>query len=139
MIAVLDSDRTRDEACDVILEADASHELVKPGPHLETVKLSQQSGVMKSDPTASALFDVLDERGLRLSGPIVRRIIQLDEQVVLCEESVVDLLGIFDVVHGEIVFARQLVKPSLCRIHERFVDAAVFGKCDHMESSGLIM
>src|SRR5438094_10679347 len=112
MIDGSDCNRTRVVACKLILEADASHELVKPGPDLETVKLSQHSGVMKSDPTASALFDVLDERGLRLIGPIVRRIIQLDEQVVLCEESVVDLLGIFDVVHGEIVFARQLVKPS---------------------------
>jgi len=60
VILVLNGDRTRDEACDVILEADASHELVKPGPHLETVELSQESSVVKSDPTAFALFDIFD-------------------------------------------------------------------------------
>ena len=79
MIFVLDGDRSSRNRRDVILEADPSHELLKPGPDLVAIEFSQQGGVMKPDPAAFALLDVLDEGGFRVVRPIVRRVVQLNE------------------------------------------------------------
>src|ERR1700694_2326428 len=77
MILVLNRDRSCNTSSDVILEANSPHELVEPRPHLEAIEFTQQGGVMKSDPAAFALFDVLDEGGLGRVCPIVRRVVQL--------------------------------------------------------------
>src|SRR5271154_3467957 len=78
MILVLDRDRASDKCSDVILEADASHELLKPGPDLIAIEFAQQSGMMKSDPAAFALFYVFDEGGFGSVRPHVGRVIQLN-------------------------------------------------------------
>ena len=94
---------------------------------------------MKSDPAAFALFDVLDECGLGRVGPVVGRVVQLDEEIVFCEKCVVDLLSVFDVVDREIVLAGQFSQPDLCGVHKWLVDAAVLGEGKHAESDGLVL
>src|SRR5258706_14215424 len=107
MILVLNRNRSGDKRSDVILETNTSHELVEPRPYLEAIEFTQQRGVMKSDPAAFALFDVLDESVLGRVCPIVGRVVQLDEQAVFCEKCVIDFLRVLNVVHGEIVIAGQ--------------------------------
>src|SRR5260370_13562364 len=88
MILVLNRNRSSDKRSDVILEANSPHELVEPRPDLEAIEFPKESGVMKSDPAAFALFDVLDEGRLGRVCPIVRRVVQLDKETVFRHECV---------------------------------------------------
>jgi len=58
---------------------------------------------MKSDPATFALFDVLDKGGLGRVCPIVRRVVQLDKEIIFGKKLVVDFLCVLNVVHGEVV------------------------------------
>src|SRR5260370_7150616 len=64
MIVVLNRDRSSNERSDVILEANSSHELVEPRPHLEAIEFTQEGGVMKSDQPPFPLFTVLDQTSI---------------------------------------------------------------------------
>src|ERR1700730_15106395 len=139
MIRVLNRDRSSNKSSDVILEANSPHELVKPRPHLKAIEFTQQGGVMKSDPAAFALFDVLDEGGLGRVCPIVRRVVQLDKQTVFCEKCVIDFLCVLNIVHGEIVLAGQFPPPNLGAVYEWLVNAAVLREGDHPEVWGFAL
>src|SRR6267154_4153086 len=133
MILVLNRNRSGDKRSDVILETNTSHELVEPRPYLEAVEFAQQCGVMKSDPAAFALFDVLDERLFGGVCPIVRRIVQLEKQTVFREKCVIDFFRVLNVVHGEIVIAGQFSQPNLGTVYKWLVNAAVLRQGDHAE------
>src|SRR5260370_25114689 len=136
MIVVLNRDRSSNERSDVILEVNSSHELVEPRPHLEAIEFTQEGGEMKSDPAAVALFDVLDESGFGCVCPIVRRVVQLDKQIIFCEKCVVDFLCVLNVVHGEIVLAGQFPEPGFGGVYKWLVNATVLRQSDHAEVWG---
>ena len=47
-------------------------------------------------------------------------------------------MGIFDVVHGEIVLAGQFPEPNLGGIHKWLVNATVLGKGNDAETRDLV-
>jgi hypothetical protein len=73
---------------------------------------------MKSDPPATAFFDVFDECSLRRWRPTIRRVVKLDEKLIVGQEFIVDFFGVLDVVDGEVILCRQLIQPGLCGFHE---------------------
>ena len=83
--------------------------------------------MVKADPSTLAFLDVANEGGLRGWCPVVRRIVELDEELVSREKCLVDGIGVFDVVDSEVVFSRQLVQPDLRRVDKGLVNSAVLG------------
>src|SRR6202008_1290283 len=88
---------------------------------------------MKSDPASLALFDVLDESNLCGWRPGIWRVIQLDKQLVLCEEGIIDRRGVLDVVDGKAVFRGQIVEPDFRCLDEWQMDSALLGNCYYTE------
>jgi hypothetical protein len=54
-------DFARSKRGDIFLESNATHEVREPGPHLVAVEFAEQRGVVKSDPSAASLLDVIAE------------------------------------------------------------------------------
>src|ERR1700677_2231201 len=106
----------------VVGESDSAHEFGEPGPYRVTVKFSKQGGVMESNPSASAFFDVFRERGCCRRCPAVGRIVQLNEYLILREECIVDPVGVLDVVDRKIIINCQLLQSNLSGIDKRPMD-----------------
>src|SRR5208283_4416008 len=68
------------ELRDVVGKSDPAHKLGKPWPYTVSVKISEQRGVMKSDPPAPAFLDVFCECGYSCWSPSVGRILQLRQR-----------------------------------------------------------
>ena len=90
--------------------------------------------MVKADPSAATLFDVLDEGGLRGRSPVVGWIVELDEELVVREKCVVDFFRVFDVVDGEVILCRQMVEPHLGSFNEWQMNPARLGDGDDAES-----
>src|SRR5215475_6736726 len=119
---------------DVVLKADAAHEIAEPRPDRKSVEFSEQRGVMKPDPPAVAFLDVVDEGGLRYRCPAVWRVVELQEQCVFCEKLGVDFSGVGNVVDCKMLARRQLVKPGNRLINKWSVDAGVLGQREYPKS-----
>src|SRR5260370_22334776 len=89
--------------------------------------------MMKSDPPSSTFLDILDKcrRGRRR--PVIGWIVKLDKQLIAGKKCLVDLIGILNVVDGEVVLERQLVQPDLRCFDERLVNTASFCKRNDSE------
>src|ERR1700760_106179 len=121
------------EGSDVVLELDTTHEVGEPRPEAEAIEVPQQGGVMEADPTAAALFDVTLKCGHRCGGPIVGRIVELNEELVVRKEGIVDGLGVLDVVDREVIPNGLLRKPYLRGVHKGLMNTALFGERNNME------
>ena len=77
--------------------------------------------MVKADPAAGAARDVAFEGFLGHWGPAIRRIVELNKQLVLRQEGIVDGIGIGDVVDGKVIFIGQLLQPYLGRSYELIV------------------
>ena len=64
---------------DIVLEANAAHEIGEPLPQRVTVKVSQQSSMMETNPTATTFVNVVDEVLLCFLRPGIRREVQLND------------------------------------------------------------
>src|SRR5579863_289562 len=91
---VFDNDGRGGKVWNVTGESNSTHELGEPWPDTESVKLPQQRGMMKPDPSSAAFLNVSNESGSGPGRPAIGRVVQLDEDAVLREECVVDLVGI---------------------------------------------
>ena len=90
--------------------------------------------MMETNPAATAFFDVLFEGRQGGGSPHVGRIVQLDKKLVVREEVIVDLVGVFDVVDAEVLFFGELIEPDVRSIDEGFMDAAGFRNGDNLEA-----
>ena len=89
--------------------------------------------MMKADPSAATFFDVLDEGGLRSRRPVVGRVVELDEELVVREELVVDLVRVLDVIDGEVILRGLLIEPDLGGFNEGQMNSAGLGDGDDAE------
>src|SRR5579859_1036404 len=133
MRLILNFDLCGDERGDVVLEANAAHEIGEPVPHRVPVKFAEQGRVMKSDPASASLSDVLLESGRGSGRPTVRRIVQLDKELVARKKSRVDFFGVLDIVDREVSGDGLFCEPDLGGIHKRLVNAVRFGEGDDFE------
>src|ERR1700730_14075696 len=92
---------------------------------------------MEADPTAPALFDVTLKCGHRCGGPIVGRIVELNEELVVRKKGIVDGLGVLDVVDREVIPNGLRGKPYLRGIHKGLMNTTLFGKRNNMERRAL--
>src|SRR5215475_12022059 len=83
--------------------------------------------MVKTDPSAFALLNVLDEGDLRGGRPIVGRIIELDEKRVFQKECVIDFCGVFDVSTAKLL--------SLENFASQFLAASTKGRCMPVRSA----
>src|ERR1700752_508084 len=90
MLRVLHMHCARRKRSDVVLELDTSHEVGEPRPQAEAIEVSQESGVMESDPASAAPFAVTLKCSHRCGSPIVGRIVELNEELVVRKEGIVD-------------------------------------------------
>src|SRR6476659_7712754 len=133
MLRILYVNCARRECRYVALELDTTHELGEPGPQAEAVEMPEQRGVVKPDPAAAALFDIALEGSYCYRCPVIRRIVQLNKELITREESIVDGTRIRDVVDREVIANRLLAEPYFRCIHEGLMNAALLGKRNHME------
>src|SRR5882757_7311596 len=121
------------ERSDVVLEANAAHEIGEPIPHRVAVKFTEQGRVMKSDPASAALFDVFLESGRSSRSPAVGRIVQLDKELVAGKKNGVDFFRVLDVVDRKVPRDGFFREPDFGRIYKRLVNAVCFGEGDDFE------
>lgn len=88
---------------------------------------------MESDPAATAFLDVFLEGLPSLRGPAIRRVVELDEELVLRKVGVVDGIGVLNVIDGKIVFARLFLQPHFCGFYEGKMYASGFRQSDDPE------
>src|SRR5260370_21010656 len=86
--------------------------------------------MMKSDPSSFAFLDVLLECRYCGRCPGVRRIVQLNEELVPRKKCIFDLFRVVDVVHRKIVGNRFFLKPDFGCIYKRPVNAVLFSEGD---------
>src|SRR6476620_8558086 len=130
-------DRTRREVRDVTLEHDVAHEQMEERRHFEAIELAEERRVMEPDPSNGALFHRLLERGLRHRRPAVRRIVDLDEQVVRGEIGLVYRIGRTDVIDREALLDGRVLQPLYRRVSEWLMNRlAWFGERDHSVGRG---
>ena len=43
---------------------------------------------------------------------MIRRVVELDEELIVREKFVVDFVGVLDVVDGEVILCRQMIQPD---------------------------
>src|SRR5712691_6911961 len=79
---------------------------------------------MEADPSALALGDEILKSLFRDRRPVIRRIVELDEELVLRESLLIDAPEASDVVNREIVLGGQLVQVELGRVDELLMVAA---------------
>ena len=113
-----------------------SHELGEPWPHGETIKLTEKRCVMKANPSDGTLFDGIRKRSSGGGRPVVRRIVEFNEELVVSEVGCVDGLGVFDVVNREVVDGGFLLQPELRGIYEWLMDPASLGDGENFEPGG---
>src|SRR6266852_4770301 len=102
---------------------------MEEGGHLEAVELAEQRRVVEAHPPDRPLLHRLLERGLGYRRPAVRRIVDLDEQVVRRQIVVVDRIRRADVVDRESFFRRRLLQPAQRGVSERLMNGlARFGQ-----------
>src|SRR5258708_14370963 len=82
--------------------------------------------MMKSDPSSFAFLDVLLECRYCGRCPGVRRIVQLNEELVPRKKCIVDLFCVVDVVHRKVAGNRFFLKPEFGCIYKRPVNAVLF-------------
>ena len=87
--------------------------------------------MVKSDPSPAPLLDVVAEGFHGCGFPRIRRVVQLNKQLVLRQERLIDLVRVLDVVDREIVLNRLFSQPYLGGINERLVDTASFRDGNH--------
>ena len=83
MLSVFNINFAVNLCCHIVFPADASEEIREPGPHRVAVKFSQQGGMVKSDPRAFAIIDIVFKDRFGLIRPAIERIVELNEQFVL--------------------------------------------------------
>src|SRR5436305_1859928 len=115
----------------IILPAYASHESGEPGPDGIAVELSQQRGMMEADPAASAFSNVMLKCGGGPGRPAIGGKVQLNKEGVLRKGTIVDGIGIIDIVDDEITVGGQLVQPHLCRAGVFDMVTAILIKDEH--------
>jgi len=104
---------------------------MEEGGHLEAIELVEQRRVVEAHPPNRPLLHRLFERGLRHRRPAVRRIVDLNEQVVRRQIGVVDRIRRAEVVDRESFFRGRLLEPALRGVSERLMDRlARFGEGD---------
>src|SRR5467141_2983057 len=118
------------ERSDVALVANAPHEIGEPFPQWVSIKLPQQRRMMKSDPSSFAFLDVPLECRYCGRCPGVRRIVQLNEELVPRKKCIVDLFCVVDVVHRKVAGNRFFLKPDFGCIYKRPVNAVLFSEGD---------
>lgn len=79
---------------------------------------------MEADPADGAVFDGVFEGGDGSWFPGVGRVVELEEELVVREEGCVDLVGVLDVVDGEVVAPGFVGEPDFGGVDKGFVDAA---------------
>jgi hypothetical protein len=89
--------------------------------------------MVESDPADAAVFDELLEGGLGCRRPAVRRIVQLDEELVLREEGLVDRFGVLNIVDGKVIANSLFGEPSLGGIHIGLMNSPRLGDGDDPE------
>ena len=110
------------EIPDVALEDDPAHELMEEGRHLEAVELAEERGMVEPDPSDGSLFHGLLEGGFGDGRPAIRRIVDLDEQIVRGQVRLVYRIGRADVVHREALAAGGVPQPLHSGVSERLMD-----------------
>src|SRR5579871_3799415 len=118
---------------DVSLKADAAHELRKPWPHRKAIELAKQRRMMKTDPPNRPVLNRIGKSRSGNRSPVVRRIVELDEEPILRKIRRIDELRIFDVVNGEVVNAGLAFQPDLGCIHKKLVKPSSFCNRQHLE------
>src|SRR5262245_54774248 len=137
MRCVFDADRSGREVANVALEHDVAHELMEERRHLEAVELSEERGVVETYPPDRSLLHRLLERGLGYLRPPVRRIVDLNEQVVGRQIGVIDRIRRADVIDRESFFRRRLLQPLKRGVSERLMNRlARLGQSDDATGAG---
>ena len=88
---------------------------------------------MKSDPASAAFFNVFLKSGRRSRSPAVRRIVQLDKELIAGKKSGVDFFRVLDVVDRKSSGASLFREPGLGGVYKRLVNAVRFGECDDVK------
>lgn len=128
-----DVDGRGGEGGDVFGESDITHEAGEPIPHREAVELAEKRGVVEADPADGALLDGFGEGCGSGRRPVIRRIVELDEELIVREEGLIDGLCIFDVIDGEVISFRFLREPYFGGCDVGLMLTAVFGDCQDSE------
>ena len=91
---------------------------------------------MEAYPTDRSMLDRLLERTGRGGCPIIGRIVELNKKLVLRKKRIVDELGVFNVIHSEVVSLCLFLQPYLRGVDEGFVNAASFSDSNNFEWRG---
>jgi hypothetical protein len=137
MVRVFHVNRAGSEGSNVVLKLDSTHKVREPRPEAEAVEVSQQSSVMEADPAAASLVDVTLKCRHRCRRPVVGRIVQLDEELIVGEEGFIDGVRVLDVVDREEVTHSFLSQPNLCTVDEWLVNASFLRERDHVKPRSL--
>ena len=89
--------------------------------------------MVEADPSDGSLLDGAAEGCSCSGGPVVGRVVELDDEAVVREVDGVDGCGVFDIVDGEVIGEGFFLEPEFCGVDEGFVDAAVFGNGEDFE------
>src|SRR5216683_8144745 len=88
---------------------------------------------MEANPSATALFNIFHESSHSRRRPGIRRIVELDEQLVVRQECVVDFVGVLYIIDGKVAIRRQFLQPNFRRVDKRLMYPAVFGQSNNPE------
>ena len=88
---------------------------------------------MKADPAAFPLLNIFFKGSYGCGSPRIRRVIELNEELILRQKGIIDLLRVFDVINREAIDSRFLLQPDFRRVDKGFVDAALFSDGDDSE------
>src|SRR5580658_6939006 len=82
--------------------------------------------MMQTNPSTTALFDVILKGGLGFVAPAVRRIIKLNKDLILGEEGLVELIRIFKNIHRKMLLRGGALEPFEGRHDEGFMLVSAF-------------
>ena len=80
---------------------------------------------MKSDASSLPQRHVALKGSDRLLLPAIGRVVELDEERIPAQESVVERVGVLNIIHSEIAVRGQLVDPSPGSLRVREVMSAI--------------
>ena len=103
-------------------------------PQWKTVKLTQQSGMMETDPTTFTFLYIFNESIFRFFRPCIRRIIQLDNQIELGQISLRNRFGIVYLGNAEIHLSTFISQPLQTRIRKSTMLTTSFRQDQHLSS-----
>src|SRR5712691_7150788 len=112
MLGILNVHRSPRERADVIRVGDVSQELGVPLPQRIAVELTQKRGVMKADPSSLPQRNVALKGSDRLLLPAIGRVVELDEERIPAQESVVEGVGVLNIIHSETAVRGEVIEPS---------------------------